>query len=72
MSAFLRQTRKAMGVAVVGLAAWLDGVLGGPDEITTGEWKELIALAVLVLACYGLTNEPKPEPVPTAADFDVP
>ena len=53
---FASQTRKAVGVAISGLAfnayAYVDA-----GHWTKGITKGLIATAVGVAACYGLTNE---------------
>lgn len=58
----LSATRKAIGVAVSGIAfntyAYIDA-----GHFTKGIAKGLVATAVGVLACYGLTNDtPSPEP----------
>lgn len=69
MKGFLRQTRKAAGTAIVLLGGWGTAVLySKPTEITTTEWAALIPIGIAVAACYGLTNDPKPDPAPPPAD----
>lgn len=63
MKSFLAQTRKAAGVAVVGLQAWGAQVLLSSEHgVTTSEWVALTAVAVAVAACYGLTNDSQQHP----------
>lgn len=60
MKAFLAQTRKAIGTAAVLLGAWGTAVLHSKaGGVTTDEWAALIPIGVAVLACYGLTNDPR-------------
>lgn len=61
MKAILANTRKAVGVAAALLAAWATAVLDSDvGPITSKEWAALIPIGLAVLACYGLTNDPKP------------
>jgi hypothetical protein len=70
VKSFLAQSRKAIGVAIAGLSAWVYGVIDSSSvKITSAEWKQLIAVGVATLACYGLTNDDKP---PTFTGYGTP
>lgn len=58
MKSFLAQSRKAAGVAIVGVYAWAVAVVDSTSgQITAKEWLALGAIGVAVAACYGLTND---------------
>lgn len=58
MKAFLAQTRKALGVAIVGAYAWGQTVVSSSSgPITAKEWLALAGVGVATAAVYGLTND---------------
>jgi hypothetical protein len=61
----ISQVRKAIGVATSGALAWATLVVASPASgVTAGEWLGLGGIGLAVLACFGLTNEAAPPPVP--------
>lgn len=57
MKNFLAQTRKAVGVAAVGVYFWAQDVVSSSAHgVTTHEWLNLGKVGLAVLAAYGLTN----------------
>ena len=78
MTAFLAQTRKAIGTLIVGVYGWATLVVtSGPGAITAEEWLALGGVGVAVAAVYGLTNDaplpadpPATPPAPLAPRFD--
>jgi hypothetical protein len=63
MRAFLADTRKAIGTAIVGVYAWAQFVVASnSDKITAEEWLLLGGVGVAVAAVYGLTNTAPSDP----------